>query len=206
MARDHGQRREERGRGEKEHAHRMPRRMSGWCAAGQRLPEGVFTTAPPGAPHSVLPPVMHTHLDHRKHAQLAQRWYPAGNELEGDRNRWEPERRSTPDLIGEARSSKSTWWRRKMAEGRIVCPSDSGGSHRRWPGSAGDGDGDIGRRRGLRERERGEWARREWAGSVWPTQIRVIRVRIGGGLGLAIGPRPNILKTKWIYQFCFIFK
>jgi hypothetical protein len=32
------------------------------CAAGQRLPEGVFTSAQPAK---------HTHLDHRKHVQHA---------------------------------------------------------------------------------------------------------------------------------------
>jgi hypothetical protein len=67
----------------------------------------------------------------------------------------DPERRSNPDLIGEARSSKSTRWRRKKAEGRIRCSSVGGGSHRSWPGSAGDGGGDIDRMRGSGEEEKG---------------------------------------------------
>jgi hypothetical protein len=60
----------------------------------------------------------------------------------------------TPDLIGEAWISKSTWWRRKRVVGRIVCPVVSGGSRQRWPGSAGSGD-DISHRREL-ERKREE--------------------------------------------------
>jgi hypothetical protein len=75
----------------------------------------------------------------------------------------------TPDLIGEARISKSTWWRRKRAEGRIVFPGVGGGSHRRWPGSAGDDGGDIGRRRGLgRKREESERGRVGWVGLTDP--------------------------------------
>jgi hypothetical protein len=88
---------------------------------------------------------------HNKHPEEIRR----GVELGGDRSRRKPERRSTPDLIGEARISKSTWWRRKRVVGRIVCPGVSGGSRRRWPGSAGGG-GDIGRRRGLGRRREDE--------------------------------------------------
>jgi hypothetical protein len=54
-----------------------------------------------------------------------------------------------------------------------------------------------------REKERGRVSEAEWARSVWPTQTRVYRVSKWGGLGLAIGPRPNIFKSKWICQFCF---
>jgi hypothetical protein len=75
----------------------------------------------------------------------------------------------TPDLIGEARSSKSTWWRRKRVEGRIVCPSVGGGGHRSWPGSASDGGGDIVRTRGSGEEERGESEERVgWVGLTDP--------------------------------------
>jgi hypothetical protein len=55
-------------------------------AAGQRLPEGVFTTAPPGAPHSALPPACtHTHHDLLGEAQQAPGRSWRGVELGGDR-------------------------------------------------------------------------------------------------------------------------
>jgi hypothetical protein len=88
---------------------------------------------------------------HSKHREGIRR----GVEFGGDRSRRKPKRRSTPDLIGEARISKSTWWKRKREVGRIVLPGVGGGSHRKWPGSTGGG-GDIGRRRGLRRKREDE--------------------------------------------------
>jgi hypothetical protein len=68
-----------------------------------------------------------------------------GENPSGDRPPISSKRRGVPNPLGGGG---------RGPRGLIVCPIDGGGSHRRWPGSTGDGGGNIGRRRGSGERER----------------------------------------------------
>jgi hypothetical protein len=87
------------------------------CAASQRLPGGVFTAAPLGAPHLALPPTC-------THTQRFSRRSTTGVEEEaGEVSRsvanlmLNPERDPAMDLLGEEAADGTVRWRRKRALG-----------------------------------------------------------------------------------------
>jgi hypothetical protein len=193
MAKDHGRRREKRGREEGGHTHRCPGAcLDAWRGSarvvGQRLPEGVFTTAPPGAPHHRRS--THTWTIASTHSMPSEeiRRGVSSAAIERRFSEWDP----ATDLLAEEATAKSVRWRRKKAQRGAFRPRWQRQSPPEAAGIAGQRQGDSGCA-GARVRGREGWGRGAGLGQFDRPRPESVRVNQLGGLGWASGPRPTCI-------------